>query len=278
MAINYPVPLHINQDERQHEVETVLRRVVRQLRKDFEDLELEWPEDALQTLQAGAVQERLALPEDEEEPRRPHLRAAVVEGFSLHAATWVHQNDRKGLERLCRYGARGAVAMERLSVREEDGRYEYRTKHGQVLVMTAAELVRRLVVLVPPKGAHLTNFHGVFASHAKLRPYVLEPRARPAEPQPELGAPAYPSRAGAPPAQERNPGPSRPPRLDWATLQQRTFGADVWTCRCGGRRKVLALVTSRRTAEEILQNMGLLPRTRYAPAKPQAPPQLSLAL
>jgi len=40
-------------------------------------------------------------------------RRKFVEGFSLHANTHLHANDRKGLERLCRYGARGALALER---------------------------------------------------------------------------------------------------------------------------------------------------------------------
>ncbi|HEX8698141.1 MAG TPA: transposase, partial [Myxococcaceae bacterium] len=48
-----------------------------------------------------------------------------LEGFSLHANTHLHANDRQGLERLCRYGARGALALERLS-RAEDGRIAYR--------------------------------------------------------------------------------------------------------------------------------------------------------
>lgn len=55
----------------------------------------------------------------------------------------------------------------------------------------------------------------------------------------------------------------------------RTWGCDVWKCRCGGHRRVVALVTNRRTAEEMLRNMGLLD---VAPALPQAPgpPQLPL--
>jgi hypothetical protein len=70
---------------------------------------------------------------------------------------------------------------------------------------------------------------------------------------------------------------SRPgPRIDWAALQQRTFGDDVFRCACG-RRKVVAIVTHRRTAEEVLANLGLLPhRTPLPPA--QATPQLSLGL
>jgi len=30
--------------------------------------------------------------------------SAFVEGFSLQAGTRIHENDRQGLERLCRYG------------------------------------------------------------------------------------------------------------------------------------------------------------------------------
>jgi hypothetical protein len=39
-------------------------------------------------------------------------RCALLEGFSLHANTHLHANDRQGLERLCRYGARGALALD----------------------------------------------------------------------------------------------------------------------------------------------------------------------
>jgi hypothetical protein len=53
----------------------------------------------------------------------------------------------------------GPVALERLT-RREDGRYEYRTRKGQVLEFTGQGLVKRLVALIPPKGVHLTRFHG----------------------------------------------------------------------------------------------------------------------
>ena len=60
-------------------------------------------------------------------PPRKQPRCAVLEGFSLHSNTHLHANDRLGLERLCRYGARGALALARLS-RAEDGRIAYRMK------------------------------------------------------------------------------------------------------------------------------------------------------
>ena len=62
-------------------------------------------------------------------------RVAVAEGFSLHADTLVHANDREGLERLCRYGARGPIAQCRLR-RLADDRYEYTPKRGQTFTLT----------------------------------------------------------------------------------------------------------------------------------------------
>lgn len=70
-------------------------------------------------------------------------------------------NDRQGLERLCRYGARGALALERLS-RAEDGRIRYCMKRPLPdgtphLLFTGLELLRSVASLVPPprtKPAH----------------------------------------------------------------------------------------------------------------------------
>ena len=48
-------------------------------------------------------------------PSRKQPRCAFLKGFSLHTNMHLHANDRQGLERLCRYGARGALALECLS-------------------------------------------------------------------------------------------------------------------------------------------------------------------
>jgi hypothetical protein len=88
-----------------------------------------------------------------------------------------------------------------------------------------------------------------------------------------LPSPASPSPApGATPAAK-----AKRPRLDWATALHRTFGIDVWTCHCGGKRTVRAIVTNRATAEAMLRSMGLAgaPAPRAAA---QSPPQRSLAL
>ena len=106
--------------------------------------------------QHQAIQAKLPL----EVPHSHHRRSrvAVASGFSLHAGTAVHANDREGRKRLCRYGARGPIAENRL--RKLDGElYEYTPKRGVTFTLTAADLVRRLVALVPPAKTHLTSFH-----------------------------------------------------------------------------------------------------------------------
>ncbi len=56
-----------------------------------------------------------------------------------------------------------------------------------------------------------------------------------------------------------------------------SWGVDVWTCRCGGKRKVTAVITSRLQAEEVLRNMGLLDKWPPLPVA-QSPPQMELAI
>ena len=61
------------------------------------------PEDALEGYQAASLQQRFRWRElDVRPPRRQQPRCAFLEGFSLHANTHLHANDRQGLERLCR--------------------------------------------------------------------------------------------------------------------------------------------------------------------------------
>ena len=198
-----------------------------------------------------------------EEVRAKKRRVAVRAGFSLHANTAVHGHDREGLSRLCRYAARGPVAESRVR-RLPDGRYEYTTKHGVSLVMTAEALVKRLVALVPPARLHLTSGHGVYAANAALRSAVLRQEPVPAQ-QPQEAPPDATEKTPSPsPAEQEKP--KRRPKLDWATLQARTFGEDVWKCgRCGGRRRIVAVVTSHRTAEEVLRNLRLAPAPQGAP-------------
>jgi hypothetical protein len=235
------------------------------------------PDDDVDALRAHALQHALPFAAEARalaavQPKKHHRRLAVVDGFSLHADTFVAEADRLGLERLCRYGARGPLAEERLS-RTDDGRYEYRLRRpshsgATSLVLTAALLVKRLAALLPPPRRHLTRFHGVFGPNARLRPLVTR-----------LGrAQDAPLRAAPLPLVSSESAPHKPrPRLDWASLLRHSFNLDVLRCPCGGHRKVLAAVTSPAVAEKVLRHLGKLP-SRPPPATGPPLPQLSLAL
>lgn len=244
------------------EVHAVLQRVLRKAAKHWPDDATAWAEDEYQALQHEAVQSRLGLNDVPTAQSRRKSLVAVAHGFSLHADTAVHRNDRQGLERLARYGARGPVAECRL-MRLEDGRYQYTPKKGVTFTVTAEELVRRLVALVPPPRRHLTSFHGLYAPNARLRPTVA--------PAPKVAAPT------TTPPQKKQSRPKTKRRLDWATLHQHTFGTDVLLCpKCGCRRRIRALFSTWATAEARLAKLGLTLSPRLLP-NATAPPQLPLA-
>ena len=81
-------------------------------------------------------------------------RARNARGFSLHAGVCVTGTDREGLERLCRYVARPAIATERLS-ELPDGRIAYDLRHpwsdGTTRVVFEPQSFRRVI-----GGAHPT--------------------------------------------------------------------------------------------------------------------------
>ena len=98
-------------------------------------------------------------------------------GFSLHAGVACKANQRKKLERLCRYITRPAIAEQRLSLAknghvivELKSAYDDGTTH---VVLSPMEFIGRLVSLVPRPRTNLTRFHGVFSPNSKLRKQIV---------------------------------------------------------------------------------------------------------
>ena len=165
----------------------------------------------------------------------------------------LHKNDRQGIERLCRYGARGPLTLGRLT-KDGDDKYRYRMKRAVAgkdeLVLTGVELIEKLAVLIPPPRVHVVRFHGVFAPNCKLRPLVVPRRPTPNMPVND--------------DEKVSPLPRAPAdatyRLEWASLIQRVFAADVLECgRCHGRMRVLAVIEEPAVIEKILGHLGLPP-------------------
>ena len=107
-------------------------------------------------------------------------------------------------------------------------------------------------------------YFGVFAPNARVRAHVVPP------PAPHLPAAVLPTRV---PLAFNPPSPRRP--IPWAELLQRTFRTDVLTCpRCGGKRRVVAVVLRSSTARAIIEHLRLPSRPLpLAPAT--SPPQLN---
>ena len=79
----------------------------------------------------------------------------------------------------------------------------------------------------------------------------------------------------------RSPSPCKPGRrqrraLSWSELLRRTFRVEVLVCaRCGGPRRVIAMIQDPATARRILHHLGLpASAPPIAPARP--PPQVDL--
>jgi hypothetical protein len=196
-----------------------------------------------------------------EEARLTGSRCAALGGFSLHANTACEAGERDKLERLCRYVARPALAMDRLSQRP-DGLLVYKLKKAyrdgtEYLLFSPEELLEKLAALVPIPRAHLIRYHGCLAPHSKIRQKVL----------PRVIHPEF---------KDLKPIPSRR-RMRWAQLIKRVFQFDLETCsRCGGRAKVIAAILDATTIEKILGHLGL-PLTSPRIHPPRAPPQEAFA-
>lgn len=217
-------------------------------------------------LRSGQKVRRLGTMEEcySEEAKLNGSRCAALGGFSLHANTVCETRERDKLERLCRYVARPALAMDRLSERPDgllvyrpDGLLVYRLKKAyndgtEYLLFSPGEFLEKLAALVPIPRVHLIRFHGCLAPHSKIRSKVV-PKHDPDE-SPEGRS----SHAG---------------RMSWARLLKRVFQIDVGTCaRCGCKTKIVAAVLQTKAIEAILNHLHL-PTSPPMISPARAPPQ-----
>lgn len=253
-------------------VAAVLVRVLRQAKKDFVDVDAPWPDDEYEAGQQASLQQPLGLVLPPATKRR---RVAVADGFSLHADTAVHGNDRQGLERLCPEPA--------LSVSKGRARASGRIK-------TAATRRRALRVhaeeglLLHPHGAGTGTPSGVPHSAREDAPHQLSRYLRPARcaaPSRHAGAFfagfTFSAEEEAEAAEDAAVGLGGPAPAHPFDRLRTGFGTDVLHCPCGGRRRILAIHSTRTAAEARLRQLGhpLPPRNVLPPATAQ--PFLPLA-
>ena len=206
--------------------------------------------------------QRLAGPDGRDDRRGPPLRPGQ----------WLQpprQRPHRG-QRSRRAGARGAlfgapadVAADRLTALP-DGNVALRLKRRwsdgtEALIFTPAELIAKLLPLIPRPRKHVIRFHGVLAPAAAARSGIV--------PQPKAAEPSKPT---APPGTAY--------RLPWANLLRRVFLVDALDCpRCHGRMRIVAAVMEAMAVERILRHVGHEPRApTLTPAR--APPERDLVV
>lgn len=186
-----------------------------------------------------------ATPEAEQEG--DHRSAVQAGGFSLHAGIDIEPHQRPKLERLCRYVSRPPVAVDRMALTASGQvRYTLKTPYRDGtthIVLEPLDLMARLAALVPPPRMHLTRYHGVFASHSKLRAAVTPAgRGKGKKPQVEEGA--------EPPVTPRHVA------MNWARRLKRVFGVEIEACaRCGGKLKIIASIEEPAVIARILAHL-----------------------
>jgi hypothetical protein len=195
-------------------------------------------------------------------------RVAKANGFSLHAGVSCegHQKDKR--ERLCRYIARPAVAVPRLSL-SSTGKvvYTLKTPYRDGTTQVAfdpVDFMARLAALVPKPRVNLTRYHGVLAPNHRCRGEVTSARRGK-----ELKKAAN--------TESRTPA-ARHAAMTWAQRLKRVFNIDIETCgHCGGTVKVIACIEEQATIDRILTHLRrkeqetpllphLVPPTRAPPA------------
>ena len=189
-------------------------------------------------------------------------RVAKANGFSLHAGVSCEGHQKENRERLCRYIARPAVAVPRLSLSSTGTVvYTLKTPYRDGTTQVAFEpidFIARLAALVPKPRVNLTRYHGVLAPNHRWRGLVT------------------PAKRGKGVKQIANTEVRSPAEhhaaMTWAQRLKRVFSIDIEVCgRCGGSVRVIACIEEQDIIDRILAHLRDKERS-YTASPLLAPP------
>jgi hypothetical protein len=169
-----------------------------------------------------------------------------VAGFNLHAGVAARADQRRKLERLCRYIARPAVSERRLSLTAQGKvRYQLKTPYADGsthVIFEPLDFISRLAALVPKPRVNLTRYHGVFAPNSQHRALVTPARRGRGNKATVAASEVTPVASHA--------------AMSWAQRLKRVFDIDIETCRvCGGSMKVIACIEDPLVIKKILTHL-----------------------
>jgi ribosomal protein S27E len=278
-------------DELTRLVHTISHRIARYLERqgllerDMEQsyLTLEEEDDPMSQIHGHSITYRIAvgvqqgqkvftlqtLPPSDNENNDSQI--GQLAGFSLHAGIMARPDQRKKLERLCRYICRPAVSEKRLAM-TSGGRIRYQLKtpyrDGTTHVFfQPLDFIARLAALVPKPRVNLTRYHGVLAPNSKHRVLVT---------------PAHRGKGGNKQinlkTQEKTSF-AKKRGMSWAQRLKRVFNIDIEVCDvCGKKVKVIACIEDPAVIKQILTHLKLQAPAikKYTLPEGRSPPQSSL--
>jgi hypothetical protein len=246
-------------------VHTISHRIARilerqgLLERDMEQsyLTLEGDDDPMSQIHVHSITYRIAvgaqqgqkvftlqtLPPSDNESNEAQI--GQIAGFSLHAGIMARRDQRKKLERLCRYICRPAVSEKRLAM-TSGGRIRYQLKtpyrDGTTHVFfQPLDFIARLAALVPKPRVNLTRYHGVLAPNSKHR-VLVTPAHRGKGSKKQI---SHENEADTLFAKKRG--------MTWAQRLKRVFNIDIDQCeRCGKQMKVIACIEDPVVIKKIL--------------------------
>ena len=195
-------------------------------------------------------------------------------GFSIDAAVRIERHDRNGLQRLLRYCARPALALQRLRQIDPEHLVYASVKPGPggsvSLLLTPLELLDRLAALIPPPRKHRHRYYGVLAPHLPTESPLREAVTALSAPDRRVGvAPDSPAAATA---AGGKPMPRQTAHDLWALLLARIYAAFPLICpRGGGELRSSAFITAALIVQKILTQVGE-PTSAPRLAKARGPP------
>ncbi len=198
----------------------------------------------------------------------------IDHGRGADHPTWEHGGGFSvdaGLERLLRYCARPAFALERLREIDPEHLVYESTKPGPggsvSLLLTTMQLLDRLAALIPPPRRHRHRYLGVLAPNSPLRAAVTALAAVPV-PRTEFPAPDETT--------TEEPPHRKASRYVWAMLLARIYEVLPLVCpQCGGEMQIIAFITEAVVIREILNHLGEPTSPRLLPAR--GPPLWEMA-
>ena len=178
-------------------------------------------------------------------------------GFSVDAKVRIEAHERDGLERLPRYCARPAFALERLREIDPEHLVYESVKPGPrgsvSLMPTPMQLLDRLAALIPPPRRHRHRYCGVPAPNWSLPTAVTAL----AQPQPAPADSSSSSAIAPPEAITEEPAHRKAARYAWALLPARIYEVLPLLCpKCGGEMRIIAFVTEAVAIRKILGPSG----------------------